>query len=117
MPIVGLGTYALSDEECYNSVMALLEAGGRLIDTATYYRNEEAVGRAVRDSGVPREEIFVTTKPYPTEFRNAESNLDASLERLDIGYVDLVLLHHPGNGDVEAYRVGLSSALHTAARI
>ena len=105
MPIVGLGTYALSDEECYNSVMALLEAGGRLIDTATYYRNEEAVGRAVRDSGVPREEIFVTTKLYPTEFRNAESNLDASLARLDIGYVDLVLLHHPGNGDVEAYHV------------
>lgn len=105
MPIVGLGTYALSDEECYNSVMALLKAGGRLIDTATYYRNEEAVGRAVRDSDVPREEIFVTTKLYPTEFRNAESKLDASLARLDIGYVDLVLLHHPGNGDVEAYHV------------
>ena len=66
MPIVGLGTYSLSDEECYNSVTALLESGGRLIDTASYYGNEEAVGRAVRDSGVPREEIFVITKLYPT---------------------------------------------------
>lgn len=103
MPIAGLGTYALSDEECYNSVTALLEAGGRLIDTASYYGNEEAVGRAIRDSDVPREEIFVTTKLYPTEFDDPEGAIEGCLERLDIGYIDLLLLHHPGTGDVEAY--------------
>lgn len=103
MPIAGLGTYALSDEECYNSVTALLEAGGRLIDTASYYGNEEAVGRAIRDSDVPREEIFVTTKLYPTEFDDPEAAVEGCLERLDIGYIDLMLLHHPGSGDVEAY--------------
>ena len=103
MPIAGLGTYALSDEECYNSVTALLEADGRLIDTASYYGNEEAVGRAVRDSDVPREEIFVTTKLYPTEFDDPEAAIEGCLDRLNIGYIDLMLLHHPGSGDVEAY--------------
>lgn len=103
MPIAGLGTYALSDEECYNSVTALLEAGGRLIDTASYYGNEEAVGRAIRDSDVLREEIFVTTKLYPTEFDAPEAAIEGCLDRLDIGYIDLMLLHHPGSGDVEAY--------------
>ena len=103
MPIAGLGTYALSDEECYHSVTALLNAGGRLIDTASYYGNEESIGRAIRDSGVPREEIFVTTKIYPTEFDDPEGAIESSLERLNIGYIDLMLLHHPGTGDVEAY--------------
>lgn len=103
MPIAGLGTYALSDEECYHSVTALLNAGRRLIDTASYYGNEESIGRAIRDSGVPREEIFVTTKIYPTEFDDPEGAIEASLERLNIGYIDLMLLHHPGTGDVEAY--------------
>ena len=82
---------------------ALLEVGGRLIDTASYYGNEEAVGRAIRDSGVPREEIFVTTKLYPTEFDDPEGAIEGCLERLEIGYIDLMLLHHPGTGDVEAY--------------
>lgn len=103
MPIMGLGTYSLSDEECYNSVTALLEAGGRLIDTAYMYHNEEAVGRAVRDSDVPREEIFVITKLYPSQFSNAEAAIDEALEKLDIGYIDMMLLHHPGTGDVNAY--------------
>ena len=58
MPVMGPGTYSLSDEECYDSVTALLEAGGRLIDTAYMYHNEEAVGRAVRDSEVPREDAL-----------------------------------------------------------
>ena len=103
MPVMGLGTYSLSDEECYNSVMTLLEAGGRLIDTAYMYHNEAAVGRAVRDSDVPREEIFVITKIYPTQFDNPEAAIDEALEKLDIGYIDMMLLHHPGAGDVEAY--------------
>ena len=103
MPIAGLGTYALSDEECYNAVTALLESGGRLIDTASFYGNEESVGRAIRDSDVSREEIFVTTKLYPTQFSSAEKAIEESLQKLDIGYIDLLLLHHPGTGDVEAY--------------
>ena len=102
MPIMGLGTYSLSDEECYNSVTALLEAGGRLIDTAYMYHNEAAVGRAVRDSDVPREEIFVITKLYPSQFDDPEAAIDLALETLDIGYIDLLLLH-PGTDDVEAY--------------
>lgn len=104
MPIMGLGTYSLSDEECYHSVTALLRAGGRLIDTAYIYHNEASVGRAVRDSGVPRGEIFVTTKLYPSQFANAEEAIDEALEKLNIGYIDLMLLHHPGDGDVEAYK-------------
>lgn len=104
MPIMGLGTYSLTDEECYNSVTALLEAGGRLIDTAYMYHNEESVGRAVRDSDVPREEIFVITKLYPNQFSDAESAIDEALEKMDIGYIDMMLLHHPGSGDVEAYQ-------------
>ena len=103
MPIMGLGTYSLSDEECYNSITALLEAGGRLIDTAHAYGNEAAVGRAVRDSDIPREEIFVITKLYPDQFDDPETAIDLALETLDIEYVDMLLLHHPGAGDVEAY--------------
>ncbi len=103
MPIMGLGTYSLSDEECYNAVTALLESGGRLIDTAHMYHNEAAVGRAVRDSDVAREEIFVITKLYPSQFGNAEAAIEEALEKMDIGYIDMMLLHHPGSGDVEAY--------------
>ena len=103
MPIMGLGTYSLSDEECYNSVTALLEAGGRLIDTAYMYHNEAAVGRAIRNSDVPREEIFVITKLYPSQFSDAEAAIDEAMEKLDIGYIDMMLLHHPGTGDVDAY--------------
>lgn len=104
MPVAGLGTYALSDEECYNSVTALLENGGRLIDTVSYYGNEECIGRAIRDSDVPREEIFVTTKIYPTEFDNPGEAIEGCLERLDIGYIDLMLLHHPASNDTAAYK-------------
>lgn len=104
MPIIGLGTYSLSDEDCYNSVMALLENGGRLIDTAYMYHNEAAVGRAVRESGIPREEIFVTTKLYPNQFDNPEQAIDDALERMGLDYIDLMLLHHPGTNDVNAYK-------------
>ena len=103
MPIMGLGAYSLSDEECYNSVTALLDAGGRLIDTAYMYHNETAVGRAIRDSDVPREEIFVITKLYPSQFDDPEAAIQLALDTLDIDYIDMLLLHHPGDGDVEAY--------------
>ena len=104
MPIVGLGTYSLSHDECMLSVGTLLKAGGRLIDTAYMYHNEESVGLAVRESGVPREEVFVTTKIYPSRFADPKAAIDEALQALDIGYIDLMLLHHPGKGDVEAYK-------------
>lgn len=103
MPIVGLGTYSLTDEECYNSVTALLEAGGRLIDTASFYGNEREVGRGVRASGVPREEVFITTKLYPNQYDNADRAIDEALRRLDTGYIDMMLLHHPAHNDAAAY--------------
>ncbi len=107
MPIMGLGTYALDYDTCVNSVTALIENGGRLIDTAYMYGNEEAVGegvrRAIAEFGVSREEIFVITKIYPNQFSDPESAIEMALEKLDIGYIDMMLLHHPGSNDVEAY--------------
>ncbi|MCD8084135.1 MAG: aldo/keto reductase [Clostridiales bacterium] len=103
MPIMGLGTYSLTDEECAVSIAALLEAGGRLIDTAYMYGNEAAVGQAVRDSDVPREEIFVITKLYPNQYSYAADAIDEALEKMGLDYIDMILLHHPGDGDVEAY--------------
>ena len=75
MPIMGLGTYSLSDEECYNSVTALLNAGGRLIDTAYIYDNEAAVGRAVRDSGVPEKKFSLLQNYIPTNFQTLRKPL------------------------------------------
>lgn len=107
MPVLGLGTYSLDRETCIRSVKALLENGGRLIDTAYMYGNEEAVGEGVRlamaEYGIPREEIFIITKIYPTQFGDPEAAIEAALEKLNVGYIDMMLLHHPGNGDVEAY--------------
>ena len=107
MPILGLGTYSLDRETCVNSVMTLLKNGSRLIDTAFMYGNEEAVGEGVRramaEYGIPRGEIFVITKIYPSQYGNPEEAIDMALEKLDIGYIDMMLLHHPGSGDVEAY--------------
>lgn len=81
MPLIGLGTYSLSDNECYQAVTVLLNSGGRLIDTAYFYRNEAAVGRAIRDSHVPREELFVITKLYPNQFKNARSAIEEALKK------------------------------------
>lgn len=67
------------------------------------YHNEKSVGEAVRSSDIPREEIFVTTKLYPNQFENPEAAIDEAIEKLNIGYIDLMLLHHPGEGDVKAY--------------
>lgn len=104
MPLNGLGTYNLTGDECYNSVKSALEAGVRLFDTAYMYNNEEEVGRAIRDSKIPREDIFVITKIYPTQYDNPEEAIDMALEKLDIDYIDMMLLHHPGDDDVKAYK-------------
>lgn len=104
MPILGLGTYSLLDDTCVNSVVSELQSGGRLIDTAYMYHNEEAVGEGIKQSGVPREEIFIETKLYPNQYADAANAIDEALEKLDVGYIDLMLLHHPGTNDVEAYK-------------
>ncbi len=104
MPVLGLGTYSLHGETCVNSVLTALQNGVRLIDTAYMYGNEAEVGEAIRKSGIPREEIFVITKIYPGEqFANPEKAIEDALNKLDIGYIDMMLLHHPGDNDVKAY--------------
>ena len=107
MPIIGLGTYALDYDTCVNSVMTFIKNGGRLIDTAYMYHNEEAVGEGVRramtEYNVPREEIFIITKIYPNQFSNPEAAIEQAFQKLNIGYVDMMLLHHPGTNDVKAY--------------
>ena len=109
MPINGLGTYSLLDDTCVESVKTALKDGVRLIDTAYMYKNEVEVGQAIRESmeelGIQREDIFVITKLYPGEqYENPERAIEDALEKLDIGYIDMMLLHHPGDNDVKAYK-------------
>ena len=93
--MLGLGTWQSAGNDGYDSVMAALKAGYRHIDGAAIYKNEEQVGKAIRDSGIPREQIFVTTKLWGTQQRTPEKALDASLRRLGLDYVDLYLMHWP----------------------
>ena len=109
MPINGLGTYSLHGEECINAVKSALASGVRLIDTASAYGNEEEVGQAIRESieegVVKRKDVFVITKIYPgSEMASPKKSIQACLDRLDIGYVDMMLLHHPDRNDVKAYK-------------
>lgn len=98
MPVIGFGTWQIRDEEvAYQSVLAALRAGYRHIDTAEVYRNEAAVGRAIKDSGIPREELFITTKLFNEHvtYADAKKAIAASLARLQLDYVDLYLIHWP----------------------
>jgi 2,5-diketo-D-gluconate reductase A len=99
MPLVGFGTWQVTGEQGYHAVRAALDAGYRHIDTATMYGNEAEVGRALRDSGLPREDVFVTTKLPPERAGVERATLDASLAALDTDYVDLWLIHWPPRGD------------------
>ncbi len=127
MPALGLGVAELSDDETERAVSAALEIGCRLIDTAAAYGNEAAVGRAIAASGIPRAELFVTTKLATSDqgFKGAMDACTASLERLGLDYVDLYLIHWPapslGNyvnsfggmiqsrGDGQARSIGVSN--------
>lgn len=102
MPQLGFGVFQVPDlNECEAAVTAALKAGYRLIDTATAYQNETAVGRAIQKSGLRRDELFVTSKLWVSEFtyERAKQGIDASLQRLGVDYLDLYLLHQP-YGDV-----------------
>ena len=102
IPAVGFGVFLIpADGPTYDAVRAALDAGYRHIDTAAAYFNEVDVGRAVRDSGIPREEIFITSKLWLQDYgyEAAGKGLDTSLEKLGMDYVDLYLLHQP-YGDV-----------------
>lgn len=108
MPVLGLGVFRSKDgEETYNAVRWALEAGYRHIDTAAVYGNEASVGRAIHDSGIPREELWITTKLWNTEIRNRneEAAFAESLKKLGTDYVDLYLVHWPVREDDGYLRV------------
>ena len=108
MPVIGLGTWTLSDDEAGNSVYHALKSGMRLIDTARYYGNETGVGRGLRravDEGiVTREEVFITSKIYGGSYEQAGSIIDNALSDLGVDYIDLLLIHQPGADDEGVYK-------------
>lgn len=103
MPAAGIGTFLLSPDEAEASVLSALQCGYRLIDTANAYVNEKAVGRAIKRSGVPREEIFLETKLWPS-FYEQEDAVEKTLERLGTDYIDLLLIHQPAGNYLAGYR-------------
>jgi diketogulonate reductase-like aldo/keto reductase len=103
MPVLGLGVWQVPDgPECENAVRCALELGYRHIDTAQAYGNEASVGRALRDSGIAREEVFLTTKFYPAR-QEPEAEMEGSLERLGVDHVDLYIIHWPQGGPTWAW--------------
>lgn len=104
MPMAGIGTFLLTPDEAEASVLSALQCGYRLIDTANAYVNEKAVGRAVRKSGIPRDEIFLETKLWPS-FYEQEDAVEKTLQRLGTDYIDLLLIHQPAGNYVAGYRL------------
>ena len=104
MPMAGIGTFLLTPDEAETSVLSALQCGYRLIDTANAYVNEKAVGRAMRKSGIPRDEIFLETKLWPS-FYEQEDAVEKTLQRLGTDYIDLLLIHQPAGNYVAGYRL------------
>ena len=102
-PVVGIGTFMLSSAEAENSVREALKMGYSLVDTANAYVNERAVGRGIKDSGVNRKDIFLSTKLWPSEYEN-ENAVAETLERLGVDYVDLLYIHQPAGNWLAGYR-------------
>ena len=102
-PLIGIGTFMLGPSDAQNSVREALKMGYRLIDTANAYVNERAVGRGMKESGVPREEIFLSTKLWPSEYEN-ENAVEETLERLGTDYIDLLYIHQPAGNWLAGYR-------------
>lgn len=103
-PVIGIGTYTLSPKEAENSVREALKMGYTLVDTANAYVNERAVGRGMRASGVKREDIFLSTKLWPSEYENPRA-VDETLARLGTDYVDLLYIHQPAGNYTAGYRL------------
>ena len=103
MPMAGIGTFLLTPDEAEASCLSALKDGCRLIDTANAYCNEKAVGRAIKKSGVPRDEIFLETKLWPSFYEQPDA-VDRTLERLGTGYIDLLLIHQRAGNFIEGYR-------------
>lgn len=104
LPMVGLGTWGLKGNKCVEAVQTALQTGYRLIDTASFYDNEKEVGEGVRKSGIPREEVVIQTKLYPNQYDHASKAINEALLKLNLDYIDILMLHHPAGNDVEAYR-------------
>lgn len=104
MPMAGIGTFLLTPDEAEASVFSALKDGYRLIDTANAYVNEKAVGRAMRASGLPREEIFLETKLWPAFYEQADA-VEKTLERLGTDYIDLLLIHQPSGNYIAGYQL------------
>ena len=102
-PVVGIGTFMLSPADAQNSVREALKMGYSLVDTANAYVNERAVGRGIRESGLPREQVFLSTKLWPSEYENPNA-VDETLERLGVDYVDLLYIHQPAGNWLAGYR-------------
>ena len=103
MPDFGIGTFLLSSDEAERSVYEALQCGYRMVDTANAYMNEKAVGRAIRRSGMNREEIFVSTKLWPTVYED-DNAVDETLKRLGLDYIDLLFIHQPAGNYMAGYR-------------
>ncbi len=104
MPMAGIGTFLLTPDEAEASVLSALACGYRLIDTANAYVNEKAVGRAMKKSGVSREEIFLETKLWPAFYEQPDA-VEKTLERLDTDYIDLLLIHQPAGNYIAGYKL------------
>ena len=102
-PVIGLGTFMLSPADAQNSTREALKMGYRLIDTANAYVNERAVGRGIKESGIDRKEVFLSTKLWPSEYENPNA-VDETLERLGVDYVDLLYIHQPVGNWLAGYR-------------
>ena len=104
MPTVGIGVFTFTPEEAKKSVEAALKSGYHLVDTANAYVNERGTGRGIKNSGVKREDIFVSTKLWPTEYENPNA-IDETLERLGLDYIDLLFLHQPAGNWQAGYKM------------
>lgn len=102
-PVIGIGTFMLAPADAQNSVREALKMGYSLVDTANAYVNERAVGRGIRESGVKRENVFLSTKLWPSEYENPNA-VDETLERLGVDYVDLLYIHQPAGNWLAGYR-------------
>ena len=103
-PLAGIGTFMMQPQEAEDATFNALTNGYRMVDTANAYMNEKAVGRGIKRSGLPREEVYLVTKLWPSVYADADNAVDATLKRLDTDYIDLLYLHQPAGDYIDAYK-------------